>query len=245
MRHGGKMEFNLDNFSIVIDISKNNLSSTVFFITKLSEHVKNKIHVINYAEGNIQEYFMLRENKSTELIADTKHIVSKLVFADRPVKNFDWVKAYICKLTVDDFVILSGAERLLSYKETKPILKSHYLNLKTQMHFQDEENWAVLAHELEIIYCEYQNSIQGLITNIFADSSCLKIIQSELEQSQHMSIISIDTKVSSVEYEIIQRELITKLSNMNLSCFLQVLFAESCKLKIQNVALWKIHSFAS
>ncbi|OFV69073.1 hypothetical protein [Acetobacterium wieringae] len=28
-------------------------------------------------------------------------------------------------------------------------------------------------------------------------------------------------------------------------CFLQVLFAESCKLKIQNVALWKIHSFAS
>ena len=30
-----------------------------------------------------------------------------------------------------------------------------------------------------------------------------------------------------------------------LVCFLQVLFAESCKLKIQNVALWKIHSFAS
>jgi type III restriction enzyme len=29
------------------------------------------------------------------------------------------------------------------------------------------------------------------------------------------------------------------------TCFLQVLFAESCKLKIQNVALWKIHSFAS
>jgi hypothetical protein len=28
-------------------------------------------------------------------------------------------------------------------------------------------------------------------------------------------------------------------------CFLQELFAESCKLKIQNVALWKIHSFAS
>lgn len=211
------MRFEMDNFTIVIDISGNKLTSTVLFISKVAKYVKNKIHVINFTEENVKEYFSINENKSAEFIENTKHIVGKLVFADRPVKKIDWVKEYISKLSVEDFVILNGAERLLGYKETTPILKADYLDLQTQVHFLNDENWAVLAHELELIYGEYQNSIQGLITNIFADSTCSEIIQNELEESENMSIIVSDATNRNEDYEILQRELITKLSKMNLS----------------------------
>ena len=211
------MEFEMDNFTIVIDVSGNKLTSAVLFISKVARYVENKIHVINFTEENVKEYFSINENKSAEFIENTKHIIGKLVFVDRPVKKIEWVKEYISKLSVEDFVILNGAERLLGYKETTSILKADYLDLKTQVHFLDEENWSVLAQELDLIYGEYQNSIQGLITNIFTDPTCTEIIQNELEESENMSIIVSDVANRNEDYEILQRELITKLSKMSLS----------------------------
>lgn len=211
------MEFEMDNFTIIINISGNKLTNMVFSIAKVAKHVKNKIHIINFTEENVKEYFSIDENKSAEFIENTKHIVDKLVYSDSPVKKIDWVKEYLSKLSVNDFVILCGAERLLSYKETTPILKANYYDLETQVHFLNEENWSALALELDIIYGEYQNSIQGLITNIFADSACSDIIQNELNKSKNMSIIVSDVPSRNEDYEILQRELITALGQMNLS----------------------------
>lgn len=211
------MNYEIDKFTINIDLSNEPLSSAVYYITKIAPSVNGKIHIVNYSRASIQKYFTIGGSKCEEFVENTKEIIGKLVFADNPVKSIEWFENYLRGLTIDDFVLLNGAEKLLDYKKPNPIFENVFFDSTNSVHLLEDENWMELAKQLDFIYDENQSKIKGLITNIYADAMCRDIILKELELSNNMSITAFANADQDDKQQLLQKGLLKKISELSLA----------------------------
>ena len=117
----------MDNFTIIIDVSGKKLSSIVFSIVKVAEHVKNKIHIINFTEENVKEYFSIDENKSTEFIENTKYIVDKLVHTYILTSTIFWDDVVVYLLLSMRFIIVKYLGHSLEIRFVATIVLFSYI----------------------------------------------------------------------------------------------------------------------
>lgn len=211
--------FQFDNFTLNIDISQESQYSSIMLINKASE-IAESIHIINFSDFDIKNYFLINDTKSQEFIENVSSIVPKLIFVEHPVKSFKWLHEYLDTLSKDDLLLLNGIEKLLGYTQSSHIAKSRFGELIVSMHLMENENWKELTDVIDKIYGEYQNKLYGIFTNIFTDTTCRSILLELLKDTENMSIISVCGATQDIEYELSQRDLIVKIKNLPLQAAL-------------------------
>ena len=210
------MQYEIDKFTINIDLSDDMLMSSIFYITKISPVVLGKIHVIDYTGDIIKEYFKIDSDKNHQFIENTKEIIPKLIFVDEPIKDIKWVRNYISRVNSDDLIFLNGAEKLIENNKVKAAFQNEFFGTINSIHFQEDENWIGFLNELDLIYGLFQNKIFGIITNIFTDIICKQIISKQLEESENMSIVISGTPSQNYDNQILQHKLIEQIARLNL-----------------------------
>jgi hypothetical protein len=122
-----------------------------------------------------------------------------------------------------------GLVKIVEYEKSKKTLETKISELETEI-IEKYRNYEVLREMLQTSF-----SIQDFDLEI-------RLVFSRIEIEDKINYLDSRNQNNNIFYTLFNENLDSKLNEV---CFLQVLFAESCKLKIQNVALWKIHSFAS
>ncbi|VDN47316.1 conserved protein of unknown function [Petrocella atlantisensis] len=212
----------MDKFLLNIDVTGEKLRSTVFVINHAIRDIKGKLYLINYSNLDIEGYFDIKE-KSKEFVENTKKIREHMCYVIDPVKSFNWIKSQIQAYTSTDTVMIIGVESLMPYKDTKAAIEANYFELNSKIHFLEEENWSVLSHELDTIFYIFQETVNGIYVNLFANELSRDKVIEYLEDSNNMSIISCESPSKNVKYEILQRETIEKLSTLSLKDSIELL----------------------
>jgi len=226
------MDYQLDNFTLNIDLSKQYLYSPLYYLTKIAPKVKGKIYVIDYSVAGLKDYFTINESKNQEFIENTKLIIERAIFVDDVVKSIKWLKLFLKGLDINDFILLNGAERLLTYGKGSPIFENKFFDSTNSIHFLENENWEDFLEDIDSIYGENQTKLAGIITNIYADSVIRDIILKKLEQTKNMSIVSTGDPNHDDEFELFQKELLNKVCKLPLGEAVKEL--ERVKSKIGN-----------
>jgi len=211
------MQYKMDKFTINIELSDDALMSSAFYISKIATEAIGKIHVIDYTGDTIKNYFTIDEEKSEEFKENTKEIIPKLVFADEPVKDIKWVHSYISSVNFEDFIILNGAEKLIENNKIKPVFQNEFFGKTNSIHFQEDENWNDFVDELDLIYEMFQSRVSGIITNIYTDIICQKLICEQLKESKNMSIVISSDPSHDFNNQILQHKLMEQIAVLNLN----------------------------
>lgn len=206
------MDFQIDKFTINIDLSNGMITSAVLIISKIATQIDGNIHVIDYVGDSIHKYFTISNDSKPEFIENTKEIIPKLIFVDDAIMDIEWIKEYVNRMDSMDLVFINGAEKLLRYSEIQPLFMNSFRGKTNTIHFSEQENWKELLSELDAIYGDYQNSVAGIVTNIFTDTICRKIIVKELENSENMSIMSMADPRMNYDNVLIQHEILENIS---------------------------------
>lgn len=230
------MHYQIDNFTLNIDLSREPLYSPVYYLTKVAPRVKGNIYVIDYSAANLKKYFTIDESKNQEFIDNTKIIIDKIIYVDDAVKSIEWLQLFLSSLNIQDFVLLNGAERLLSYGKESPLVENKFLDTTNSIHLMEVEDWDKLSQDIDSIYEENQSNLGGIITNIYADVVCKNIILNNLEHTQNMSIVSTGEPNQDEDFELFQKEFLSKISQLPLGEAIKELEKE--KDKIGNKTYW-------
>ncbi|MBE5990762.1 MAG: CHAT domain-containing protein [Paenibacillaceae bacterium] len=236
------MGYQIDNFTLNIDLSKEQLYSPLFYLSKIAPQIKGKLYVIDYSAANLKDYFIIDESKNQEFIENTKIIIGKAIFVDDAVKSIKWLKKFLKGLDKNDFILLNGAERLLTYGKESPIFENKFLDSTNSIHFLENENWGSFLDDIDSIYGENQSKISGIITNVYADAVSRNIILKNLEQTNNMSIVSSGDPNQDDEFELLQKELLNKVCQLPLGEAIKEL--ERVKNKIGNKIFYYFSAIA-
>ena len=117
------MQYEIDKFTINIDLSNDMLMSSVFYISKIVAMVFGKIHIIDFTGNALKEYFTIDSEKNDEFIENTKEIIPKLVFVGEPIKDIGWISDYVGNVNSEDLIFLNGAEKLIVNNDVKPVFR--------------------------------------------------------------------------------------------------------------------------
>lgn len=224
-------KISFDNFTINIDISGNLEFSTKFLFQVLFSNVVSKLHIINYTPLDIEKIISKckEEVKSDSQISEMD-FQDKIKIVKNISKNIPSIEEYAKSLTKNEYLLIIGGERLLNYSKTKPIFKMKYFDLKTQLHFMEEENWVNFAEEVDGLFARKQDKLQGIVINISADSSSRKVILEALKDSNNMSITCVELLKQNEEYEKLQKDIFSKFENTSLKEILRVIENQKTRL---------------
>lgn len=224
------MQYEIDKFMINIDLSNDMLMSSVFYISKIAAMVFGKIHIIDFTGNALKKYFTIDSEKNDKFIENTKEIIPKLVFVGEPIKDIRWIIDYVGNVNAEDLIFLNGAEKLIVNNDVKPVFRNEFFGTTNSVHFLEDENWEMFLEKLDSLYKIFQNKVSGIITNIYTDSICQKIICKQLEESENMSIVVSGNPFQDYENQILQHKLIEQIALLNLDESLAEIHKQRSKL---------------
>ncbi|MFA9464397.1 MAG: CHAT domain-containing protein [Velocimicrobium sp.] len=224
------MCYQIDNFTLNIDLSREQLYSPVYYLTKVAPQVKGNIYVIDYSAANLKKYFTIDESKNQEFIENTKVIKDKTIFIDDAVKSIEWLKEFLRSLDINDFVLINGADKLLTYEKESHLFENRFFDLTNSIHLLEDENWVKFSRDIDSIYRENQTNLVGIIVNVYADIVSRNIIIKNLEQTQNMSIVSSEDPNQDEDFELFQKELLNKICELPLGEAIKELEKEKKKI---------------
>jgi len=204
-----------DKFLINIDTSNDVKYSTIMLINVAST-VAGKIHIINYTNFNIRKYYSIDDTKEKEFIENVTPIIPKLEFVEEPIKSFTWIQNYIDKLSKNDFIVITGAEKLLRYNKQSCSSDNKIGNMTLSIHTMEQEDWGDFSSNLDNIFQKYQDVVCGIFVNINTDNRCSALLNDLLKESENMSISGTCDIKQDIGYESLQRDLIKRIKTLKL-----------------------------
>lgn len=225
-----------DNFTINIDICGQSKFSTMLYFQILISNVRNKLHIVNYTALDVNR--LIGSYKSEVMhnsTIDENDIDNKIIITQEMPKSINAVLSYAQGLSKNDFLFIIGGERLCTYSKTTPVFQTNIGDLKTRFHFCEEENWVQLCKEVDCLYGEVQNNLQGIVLNINTDKNSRQIILKALDQSKNMSITSVEQNDQDEAYENLQKEIFNKMTNTSLMEILEII--KSYKSELDNITV--------
>jgi tetratricopeptide (TPR) repeat protein len=218
-----------DNFTINIDISGDIRFSTGILLKLLLNNVKNNVHIINYTALDINSII---DDHFSDNMANDSNIEKKIIVAMDTPMNFASVEAYAKNLSVDDYLLIVGGERLMSFSKTTSIIRTEFSGWVGNLHFMDSENWNTLTNEIDKLYGDMQDNLLGIVFNIFMDRSSRDLFLSLTDKSSNFSITCIELVNQNENYEKLQRDIFSKFEGSSLAEIVTML--EKNKDKLDN-----------
>ena len=182
--------------------------------------MKNNVHIINYTALDINS--LIDDQFSDNKINDS-NIKDKIIVAMDTPMNFASVEAYAKNLSVDDYLLIVGGERLISFSKTTSIISTKFSDWAGNLHFMDSENWNIFANEIDKLYGDMQDKLLGIVFNIFMDISSRDLFLSLTDKSSNFSITCIELMNQNGNYEKLQRDLFSKFEGSSLAEILTML----------------------
>lgn len=165
----------LDLYSICLEVTDYSPNANVrFWLDCLAKNIQGKIHIVAYRtiKQEIQNTF----------------VGEKFVWKFELAKTYDEIDKYIGAQDKNDAIIIVGAERLTKLSSKKHISSLTYDNKDSNLHFQEDEDWAEFAKQVDCLYEKHLLDISGLVLICNVNDTIADAINGELENSKNMSI---------------------------------------------------------
>ena len=165
----------LDPYSICLEVTDYSPNANVrFWLDCLAKHIQGKIHIVAYRT-------IKQEIQKT-------YVGEKFVWEFELAKTYDEIDKYIGLQGKNDAIIIVGAERLTKLSSKKHISALTYDNKDSNLHFQEDEDWAEFAKQVDCLYEKHLLGISGLVFICNVNDTIADAINGELENSKNMSI---------------------------------------------------------
>lgn len=165
----------LDPYSICLEVTDYSPNANVrFWLDCLAKHIQGKIHIVAYRT-------IKQEIQKT-------YVGEKFVWEFELAKTYDEIDKYIELQDKNDAIIIVGAERLTKLSSKKHISALTYDNKDSNLHFQEDEDWAEFAKQVDCLYEKHLLGISGLVFICNVNDTIADAINGELENSKNMSI---------------------------------------------------------
>jgi len=190
----------LDDFTICLGQHEDDKMNVLFWLQTLIKKVKGKISIINFSMENITEFIEeCREKWDKHNFIDKSEFDKRVVVVEKVSFNMDFIYRYAENLSMNDYILLIGGEKLIPYNESKKVINTKFDGLIINTNLMLEEDLDAFCLWLDKIYGDFQTKLQGIIMNIGVDENTKSFILPLLEKSENMSIIctnSIENKES-------------------------------------------------
>lgn len=221
----------IDNYLVSLGEYGFEETDMIFLLQTYINRVRGRIHIINFSRANIVKIVEAIGVKWNETKFIDRDRFNKCIFiVDNLSCSFEWVYSYIKSLSGDDYVFIIGAERLLPYSETKNIINTEFNGLTINAKMMQDADWKTFCFNLDNLYYDFQDKVQGIIVNIGVDHNTREIILSELEKSDNMSIAGLVNIENNENRNIIINTFYDKLNDSSYDELVQFLNSKKDKL---------------
>lgn len=168
-------EIKLDQYMICLEVADYCPDANIiFWLDYLEKHVQGKVHILSY--------------RAIKKEIQKKYISNKFVWIIGMVGSYEEIGEYIEEQNKEDAIVVVGGERLADYCAEIAISSLKIEDKYSNLHLQEDEDWAGFSRNIDKLYGTYQSHISGLILICNVNNIIADIINRELTYSNNMSI---------------------------------------------------------